>query len=84
VPDGESRAQNFERIVAWLRDIAAHRDVLAITHGGTIDFLYRLATGIALHGGDRIYSGNNATLAIFEVDWPNVRLVDFDAPLNIG
>ena len=48
------------------------------------DFLYRFAVGIALHGGDRIYSGGNATLAIFDIDWPNVRLVDFDAPLNVG
>ena len=84
VPNGESRAQNLDRIVAWLHEIAVHREVLAITHGGTIDFLYRVAAGIALHGGPRIYSGDNATLAIFDVDWPNVRLVDFDAPLNIG
>jgi 2,3-bisphosphoglycerate-dependent phosphoglycerate mutase len=84
VPNGESRAQNLERVVGWLRDIAGHREVLAITHGGTIDFLYRRAARIALHGGERIYSGDNATLAIFDVDWPNVRLVDFDAPLGIG
>jgi len=81
VPNGESRAENCARVVAWLRDAADRRHVLAITHGGTIDFLYRLSVGMALHGGDRIYSGGNATLAIFDVDWPNVRLVDFDAPL---
>jgi len=67
-----------------VRDAAVHRRVLAITHGGTIDFLYRLAVGIAMHGSERIYSGGNATLAIFDVDWPNVRLIDFDAPLDVG
>ena len=84
VPRGESRAQNFARVLEWVHDVATHRDVLAVTHGGTIDFLYRLAMGANLHGGDRIYAGANATLAIFDVDWPNVRLVDFDAPLTIG
>ena len=84
VPNGESRAENLARVVAWVRDVAVHDRVLAITHGGTIDFLYRFAVGIALHGGDRIYSGGNATLAIFDIDWPNVRLVDFDAPLDLG
>src|SRR5262249_40906406 len=93
VPGGESRAQHLQRIVVWLRDVAiefgggvgaaSHR-VLAITHGGTIDFLYRAAIGVPLHGGQRIHSGEHATLAIFEGDWPNVRLVDFDAPLDIG
>ncbi|HTO58256.1 MAG TPA: histidine phosphatase family protein [Pseudomonadales bacterium] len=83
-PNGESRAQNFARVADWVRDAAVAPRVLAITHGGTIDFLYRLAVGIALHGGDRIYSGDNATLAIFDIDWPNVRLVDFDAPLDVG
>ena len=83
-PNGESRAQNFARVADWVRDAAVVPRVLAITHGGTIDFLYRLAVGIALHGGDRIYSGDNATLAIFDIDWPNVRLVDFAAPLAVG
>jgi broad specificity phosphatase PhoE len=66
----------------WLRDVAHHRSVLAITHGGMIDFLYRLGTGTALHGGDQIFGGENAAISTFDVDWPSVALVEFSAPLT--
>ena len=81
IPNGESRAHHFERLCSWLRDISTFSNVLAITHGGSIDFLYRLGTNIPLHGGDRIFSSNNATLSIFEVNFPDVRLIDYSAPL---
>jgi probable phosphoglycerate mutase len=42
LPDGESRASNLERVLGWLEAVATYRRVLAITHGGTIDFLYRM------------------------------------------
>ena len=45
IPGGESRAQHFARVSEWLQEAAAHRHVLAVTHGGTIDFLYRLGSG---------------------------------------
>ena len=81
IPNGESRVHHFERLCSWLRDISTFSNVLAITHGGSIDFLYRLGTNIPLHGGDRIFSSNNATLSIFEVNFPDVRLIDNSVPL---
>ena len=78
IPDGESRAQHLARTIEWLREIAGMRRVLAITHGGTIDFLYRIASGISLHGGERIFSGSAASISSFEVDWPNVVLIRYD------
>jgi probable phosphoglycerate mutase len=82
-PGGESRAQNLARVLEWVREVQVFSNVLAVTHGGTLDFLYRLGTGGALHGGDRIHSGANARMSIFDVAWPAIRLVDFDAPLDM-
>lgn len=53
IPGGESRAQHLDRVLAWLRDVVHHQHVLAATHGGTIDFLYRLGAGEPLHGVQR-------------------------------
>jgi broad specificity phosphatase PhoE len=81
IPGGESRAEHWARTLDWLRAIAVHERVLAITHGGTIDFLYRLARGVALHGGGKIYSASPASLSRFEVRWPSVALLGHDEPL---
>jgi broad specificity phosphatase PhoE len=81
IPDGESRADNLERVTSWLEEASRFERVLAITHGGTIDFVFRLATGHTLHGGERIFAGANAALSEFEVEWPAVRLVEFARPL---
>lgn len=82
IPNGESRASHLARALEWLRDVSHHRRVLAITHGGTIDFLYRLGTGTALHGGSDIFGGQNAAISIFEVNWPSVKLVQFSVSLT--
>src|SRR5262245_50382616 len=81
IPGGESRGQNLARVMSWLEEANVHRSVLAITHGGTLDFLYRLAHAHPVHGGAEIFSGGNASLSEFEVDFPHVRLVGFDRPL---
>lgn len=39
IPGGESRAQNLARVMDWLSEAARHEEVLAITHGGTVDFV---------------------------------------------
>lgn len=82
IPGGESRAEHFARVEEWLLEISQkHRQVLAVTHGGTIDFLYRLGTDGVLHGGETVYAGPNAGLSIFEVSWPDVRVVEHGVPL---
>lgn len=81
IPAGESRADNLARVRSWLDEATRFGRVLAITHGGTIDFLFRLATGHSLHGGSEIFSGANAALSEFEVEWPLVRLLEFARPL---
>ena len=81
IPEGESRAENLARVMSWLEEAIRFERVLAITHGGTIDFVYRLATGHTLHGGAEIFAGANAALSEFDVEWlaerPAVRLVEF-------
>ena len=81
IPNGESRAQHLARTREWLRDVARHARVLAITHGGTIDFLYRMARGIDLHGGEKIFSASNASLSRFDVRGTDVVLLGYDEPL---
>jgi probable phosphoglycerate mutase len=48
MPGGESLAQVRARVKAALEGIAAlgHRRVVAVTHGGVLDTVYRLAAGI--------------------------------------
>ncbi|HXQ45095.1 MAG TPA: histidine phosphatase family protein [Caulobacteraceae bacterium] len=83
IPEGESRGQHLARVAAWLEDASSAGDarVLAVTHGGVIDFVYRMATGHPLHGGEDIFGGENLGLSAFEVDWPDVRLLSFSAEL---
>jgi probable phosphoglycerate mutase len=81
VPEGESRAQHFARLEAWLGDVAHHESVLAVTHGGIVDFLYRKGTDTPLHGGDSIFGSKNASISSFEVEGPDVRLISFSVPV---
>jgi probable phosphoglycerate mutase len=83
---GESRSNHFSRVSAWLQYACqAETDaVLAITHGGTLDFLYRLAKRESLHGGERIYAGENAAISSFNITWPQVQLLRFSVPLVGG
>ena len=82
IPGGESRAQHFGRVEQWLVEVSKYEDVLAITHGGTVDFLFRLGTGQPLHGGNEIFSGPNAALSVFEVVWPTVTPVEHGSVLT--
>lgn len=54
--------------------------MLAVTHGGVIDFLYRMATDVPMHGGE-IHAGPNVALTTFELDWPKVSMVRRFVPL---
>jgi len=55
--------------------------VLAVTHGGTMDFLYRMGAGHPMHGGDAIFGGENLSRSSFRVEWPAVELLAFNEPL---
>lgn len=81
MPGGESRSEQLARILSWLEDISPLSRVLAITHGGVFDFLYRLATQSPLHGG-KLFSGDNLTLSVVDVNWPELRLIDYNKPLE--
>jgi broad specificity phosphatase PhoE len=81
IPGGESRNQHFARISSWLCELVAARHALAITHGGTIDFLYRLATGEPLHGGSTVFAGPNGGISIFDLSGPEISLIEFGTPL---
>ena len=70
-PGGESRGMQLAKVMAWLEELEQFDSVLAVTHGGVIDFLYRMATDQPMHGG-RIFAGPNVALTSFEVDWPKV------------
>ncbi|HLI67711.1 MAG TPA: histidine phosphatase family protein [Caulobacteraceae bacterium] len=83
IPGGESRAAHLERVTAWLADTEASgaSRVLAVTHGGVIDFVYRLASGAPLHGGDDIFGGGNLSLSEFEIERGALRVLAFARPL---
>ncbi len=81
IPGGESRAEHLGRVVEWLREVSIYPHVLAVTHGGTIDFLFRLGTDGVGHGGDQVFAGPNAALSVFDVSWPVVSVVEHGVPL---
>jgi broad specificity phosphatase PhoE len=83
IPDGETRAAHWARVQAWLGEVAAQRyeRVLAVTHGGVIDFLYRQATGHPLHGSGMLFGGDNLTRSRFELAGGEIRLIAFAEPL---
>ncbi len=81
IPGGESRAEHLGRVVEWLREVSIYPHVLAVTHGGTIDFLFRLGTDGVVHGGDQVVAGPNSALSVFEVSWPVVSVVEHGVPL---
>lgn len=76
IPGGESREQHMDRVLAWLGDVGHHRYVLAVTHGGTIDFLYRLGAGEPPHGGTTVFAGPNAARSVFDVSLPSISVVE--------
>lgn len=80
IPEGESRAEHLARVMSWLAEVRdlGHRRVLAITHGGVIDFLYRLATGTPAHGGDKIFAGGNLARSSFRIEEAEIQLIVFD------
>ena len=84
IPDGETRAQHWSRVSAWLEEVAAGGAdaVLAVTHGGVIDFLYRQATGHPLHGSGMLFGGENLARSRFEINPAGaVSLIAFAEPL---
>lgn len=83
IPEGESRAQHFQRIVHWLDEVATSggQHVLAISHGGTVDFLYRLGSGLPLHGGTTIFGGDNLARTRLEWDDGGWRLLAYSEQL---
>jgi broad specificity phosphatase PhoE len=83
IPEGESRGAHLARVKAWLEEVSksGHSRVLAITHGGVIDFLYRMSGAHPIHGGERIFGGENLAISSFEIDWPHVKLLGFSEPL---
>jgi broad specificity phosphatase PhoE len=83
IPAGESRGAHLARVMSWLKDVAGASalNVLAVTHGGVIDFLFRMGSGRSLHGGAEVFGGDNLGLSTFDVAWPQVRLIAFSTPL---
>jgi 2,3-bisphosphoglycerate-dependent phosphoglycerate mutase len=83
IPEGESRRDHLQRVSGWLEEAARSgaQNVLVITHGGTVDFVYRMGIGLPLHGGDSIFGGENLSRSSFRVEWPRVSLIRYDEPL---
>ena len=83
IPDGESRAAHLARVLDWLDDVkrSGAANTLAVTHGGVVDFVYRLATGIPIHGGDDIFGSDNLSASTFAVATDEITLIGFSAAL---
>lgn len=79
--DGESLLQHRRRVLACLEQIAAShvgQTVLVVTHGGVLDLVYRLATGLDL-AAPRDFGIPNAALNWIEHRagaWPLLQWAD--------
>jgi len=84
-PDkGESRSEHLQRLQKWLQEVSGNGfdKILAITHGGTIDFIYRMANGLAMHGGPELFVGENLGLTKIKMKWPHIELLEFATPVE--
>jgi broad specificity phosphatase PhoE len=86
IPDGESRAQHFQRIRHWLDEVetSGARRVLGVSHGVVVDFLYRLGSGLPLHGGTTIFGGDNLGRSRLERVAGVWRLLAHSEPLSVS
>lgn len=76
IDDGESLLQHRARVQACLEAIAskhAGQSVLIVTHGGVLDIVYRMATGLAL-SAPRDFGIPNAALNWIDFDAGNWKL----------
>ena len=82
IPQGESRGAHLARVLSWLEDVrtSGATCALAVTHGGVLDFLRRLGTGEAVHGGP-FNGGELLGLSRFDVTGTRLRLISFAQPL---
>lgn len=72
-PNGESPAEFYQRISAWLADFIRTRQDLAgnalvVTHGGVISIVYHLAEGLAWSNRNPPYKAANCALYVLDVD----------------
>ncbi len=82
MPGGESRGAHHERLNTWLHELVDAERVLVVTHGGTIDYLKRLAAAKPLYDfSDAIMAGQHAALTRFEVGEGKVKLLLEDEAL---
>lgn len=79
IDDGESLLQHRERVQACLEQIAAAhagQSVLIVTHGGVLDIVYRLATGLDL-AAPREFGIPNAALNWLSCSGGNWQLLQW-------
>ena len=72
-PNGESPAEFYQRISAWLADFIRARqskagNALVVTHGGVIGIVYHLAKGLAWSNRNSPYKAANCALYGLDVD----------------
>ena len=83
---GESLAQFRSRIVAAVQDIAQRHTgerVLAVTHGGVLDVIWREANGVDL-STPRTASLLNASINRIAIDERQWRMIDWGDVAHIG
>lgn len=93
IPEGESSRQKYERTISCFDEIAlaeSGKDVLVVSHGGTIDALFRHALGLSL-SQPRKYKNFNASINRFYrtedtwmlATWGEVsHLIDHGIPIS--
>lgn len=82
IPKGESRGENLRRVLSWMEELDGRQRVLAITHGGPIDFIYRISHGQDLFGGNKIFAGGNAHHSIFDNNDGEWTVIQFSQPIT--
>jgi 2,3-bisphosphoglycerate-dependent phosphoglycerate mutase len=83
IPHGESRRAHLARVRDWLDDVrrSGAANALAVTHGGVIDFVYRLALDKPIHGGGTIFGGDNLSCSTFALDGDRIKMIAFSAAI---
>lgn len=79
IPGGETRREGYRRVADWAADAVARyagRRVVAVAHGGTLDYLFRYVLGLPLEA-PRTWSLLNAGRNTFTIENGTWRLVSW-------
>ncbi len=86
-PNGESPKEFYNRIKNWLKDFIKQnqsndKNILIVTHGGVINIIYHIASGIEWSNKSKSFIIPNASIHILNTDTMKIMAVQTEIELS--